>query len=140
MSSLFGQILSNVLAGQQAGHPAAIASILQEILAAKGGGIASLISQFEAAGLGSQVKSWVSTDENIPVSAEQIGTAFPAEQIEAWATQAGTTPDRLRAVLAEVLPHAVDHVTPNGQVPPPNAVPDLSSLIGQFLGGSGAPR
>jgi uncharacterized protein YidB (DUF937 family) len=138
MSGLIGQLLSSFLGGQKEGQPAAIAGILQQILAANGGGVDSIVSRFAAAGLGNHAQSWVSTGENLPVSADQIGEAFSANEIEGWATQAGTTPDKLRAVLAEALPHAVDHVTPGGQVPPANAIPDLSSLVSRFLGA--APR
>ena len=38
-------------------------------------------------------------------------------------TQAGTTPEKFCTVLAQALPHAVDHVTPGGQVPAPDAIP-----------------
>jgi uncharacterized protein YidB (DUF937 family) len=138
MSGLIGQLLGNILGGQQQGGSAAIAGVLQQVLTANGGGVASLISRFEAVGLGSQAQSWVSTGQNMPVSADQIGNAFSGEEIQRWATQAGTTPDKLRAVLAEALPHAVDHVTPAGQVPPPDAMPDLASLVSRFLGS--APR
>ena len=134
MSGLFGQFLGTILGGQSA----TIANVLQQVLAANGGGVASLIARFEAAGLGSQAQSWVSTGQNLPISADQIGAAFSANEIEGWATQAGTTPDKLRAVLAEALPHAVDHVTPAGQVPAPDAMPDLSSLVSRLFGS--APR
>jgi uncharacterized protein YidB (DUF937 family) len=133
MSGLFGQLLSTILGGQQQGQSAAIGNVLQQVLTANGGGVASLLSRFEAAGLGSQAQSWVSTNQNLPISADQIGAAFSANEIEGWAAQAGTTPDKLRAVLAEALPHAVDHVTPAGQVPAPNAIPDLSSLAAGSL-------
>ena len=136
MSGLFGQLLGSILGGQQEGQPTAIASVLQQVLAGNGGGVASVISRFEAAGLGSQVQSWVSSGANLPISADQVGQTFSADEIEGWATQAGTTPDKMRAVLAEALPHAVDHVTPAGQVPAPNAMPDLSSLVSRFLGGT----
>ncbi len=135
MSGLFGQILGNMMGGQQAGQPAAIAGILQQLLASNGG-VAGVVSRFEAAGLGGNAQSWVSTGENQPISADHIGQVFPSEQINAWATQAGTTPDKLSAVLAEALPHAVDHLTPGGQVPAPDAVPDLSSLVSRFFGGA----
>jgi len=139
MSGLFGQVLGAFLGGQQEGlSGAAIGNVLQQVLAANGGGVASLLSRFEAAGLGSQAQSWVSAGPNLPISGDQVSAAFSANEIEGWATQVGTTPDKLRAVLAEALPHAVDHVTPAGQVPAPNAIPDLSSLVSRFF--SSAPR
>jgi uncharacterized protein YidB (DUF937 family) len=134
MSGFLGQMLGSIMAGQQGGQPNAIAGILQQVLASNGGGVAGLISRFEAAGLGAHAQSWVSDGENMPVSAGQIGQVFSPEQLQGWASQAGTTPDKLQAVLAEALPHAVNHVTPGGQVPDANATPDLSSLMSRFFG------
>jgi uncharacterized protein YidB (DUF937 family) len=89
----------------------------------------------QSAGLGNQVQSWIGTGQNQPVTPAQIGQAFSPEQIAGWAKQAGTTPDAMQAVLAEALPHAVDHVTPSGQVPAPDAMPDLQAVLGKLLGG-----
>src|SRR5690242_12414271 len=137
MSGFLGQMLGSIMAGQQGGQPNAIAGILQQVLASNGGGVAGLISRFEAAGLGAHAQSWVSDGENMPVSAGQIGQVFSPEQLQGWASQAGTTPDKLQAVLAEALPHAVNHVTPGGQIPEANATPDLSSLMSRFFGSAG---
>ncbi|MDR3532900.1 MAG: YidB family protein [Rhodopila sp.] len=136
MSGLFGQILQGVFSGGQQGQASSISGILQQVLAVKDGdkeGVAAIISKFQTAGLGQHVQSWVGTGENTPVSAEQIGQVFSQEQLEGWAQKAGTTPDALRGVLAEALPHVIDHATPDGQVPA--QMPDLSSLLGRLLGG-----
>lgn len=136
MSGLFGQILQGVFSGGQQGQASSISGILQQVLAVKDGdkeGVAAIISKFQTAGLGQHVQSWVGTDENAPVSADQIGQVFSQEQLEGWAQKAGTTPDALRGVLAEALPHVIDHATPDGQVPA--QMPDLSSLLGRLLGG-----
>lgn len=143
MSGFFGQILQGVLGGGQQGQGSPIAGILQQVLAMKDGdnqGVAAIISKFQAAGLGDHVQSWVGTGQNAPISGDQIGQAFSSEQIEGWAQQAGTTPDAMRNVLAEALPHVVDHATPGGEVPDQTQMPDLSGLIGRLLGGAGTPR
>lgn len=131
MSGLLGELLGG---GPQGGKANMIATVLQQVLASRGGGIASLISRFEDAGLGNQARSWVSNDANQPISPEHVDQVFSQDEIAGWATQAGTTPDKMRAILAEALPHAVDHSTPNGQIPAAGAAPDLGSLIGNFLG------
>jgi uncharacterized protein YidB (DUF937 family) len=134
MSGFLGQMLGSIIGGQQGGQPTAITGILQQLLASDGGGVASLVSRFQAAGLGTQAQSWVAEGDNMPVSAGQIGQVFSPEQLQGWANQAGTTPDKLQAVLAEALPQAVNHVTPGGQVPEANAMPDLSSLMSRLFG------
>ena len=119
------------------GQPAAIANVLQQVLSQNGGGIATLISRFTEAGLGDHVQSWVSGNQQ-PITSEHLDRVFTQDEIANWASQAGTDPDRMRSVLAEALPHAVDHATPNGEIPPPDVTPDLSSLIRRFMGGAAA--
>jgi uncharacterized protein YidB (DUF937 family) len=142
MSGFLGQILQGVLgSGGQQGQGSPIAGILQQVMAVKDGdkqGVAAIISKFQSAGLGSAVQSWVGTGQNVPVSSDQIGSVFSQQQIDGWAQQAGTTPDAMRSVLAEALPHVVDHATPGGAVPA--QTPDLSGLLGQLFGGAGANR
>jgi len=135
MSGFLGQILGSVLGGQQAGQGSPLAGILQEVLQSKGGGLASIVSQFEAAGLGDVVRSWVGTGANVPVSGEQIGRVFSNEQLQNWAAQAGTTPEALSGLLAQALPHVVDHATPGGTIPAPAVAPDLNAILGKLLGG-----
>ncbi len=141
MSGIFGQILQGVLSGGGQGQGTPIAGILQQILAMRDGdqsGVAAIVSRFEAVGLAQHAQSWVGTGQNVPVTGDQIGSAFSPQQIEGWAQQAGTTPEAMRDVLAQALPHVVDHLTPSGQVPP--QTPDLSDMLGRLLGGAGAAR
>jgi uncharacterized protein YidB (DUF937 family) len=59
---------------------------------------------------------------------------FSPDEITNWANQLGVPPDQMRMVLAEALPHAIDHATPAGEVPAPGQSLDLSALLGRFLG------
>lgn len=92
------------------------------------GGLAGLLQRFKAGGLGNVADSWVGKGENLPISAEQVQSVFGAEQIQQMASKAGIAPDALTGKLAELLPQAVDKVTPDG------TLPDQSSLQGG-LGG-----
>jgi uncharacterized protein YidB (DUF937 family) len=151
MSGMLGQLLGGLLGGGQTGQQCPLAGILQQVLAGGGqgsagaaggaqggGGISAVVSRFEAAGLGQQAQSWVGTGANQPVTPDQVGQVFPAEQIRQWASQAGTTPDAMRQVLAEALPHAVDHLTPGGQ--PPAQTADISGMLQSLLGQLGGTR
>lgn len=132
MSGLVGEFLGG---GQRSGTAGTIVSILQQVLASNGGGIASLISRFESAGLGNQAHSWVSGEPNQSISPDHVDRVFSQDEIAGWASQAGTTPEKMRGILAEALPQAVDHATPNGQVPAAGSHADLGSLIGNLFGG-----
>jgi uncharacterized protein YidB (DUF937 family) len=137
MSGFLGQMLQGVLGGGQQGQNSPISGILQQVLAMRDGdnqGVAAIVSKFQAAGLGQHVQSWVGTGENVPVSGDQIGQVFSDQQIQGWAQQAGTTPDSMREVLAQALPHLVDHLTQGGQVPASSQMPDLAGLMNRFLG------
>ena len=137
MSGLLGQILGNVLGGQSQQVQQGLPAILGQLLAgqsAGGGGLQGLLAQLSQAGLGPQVQSWVGTGQNMPVNPEQLGQALPQEHVEQWAQQTGTSSAALLAVLAQVLPHAVDQATPEGQVPTTPTQVTASSLIGKLFG------
>ncbi len=136
MSGIFGQLLGGLLGGGGQGQ-SPLAGVLQQILAQQGG-VGGLVSRFERAGLGTQANSWVGTGPNQPVTPDQVGQVFTPDQIGAWAAQAGTTPDAMRQVLAEALPHTVDHLTPGGQAPAPGA--DIAGMLQGLLGQLAARR
>jgi uncharacterized protein YidB (DUF937 family) len=133
MSGLLG------LLGGFGGNAGGLSNVLTQLLGnaqgAAGGGLPALLAQLENAGLGNQVKSWVGTGTNQPVTADQLAPAFSTQQVSAWAEQAGTTPDKLLQVLAQALPHTVDHLTPDGQVPSATAPQvDIASVVTRLLG------
>lgn len=125
-------ILRSLLGGQSEAQPNVMGDILQQVLSQNGGGVGQLLGRFAEAGLGEHAQSWVN-GEHAPISGNQIDQVFTPDEINGWASQAGIDPDKMRTVLAEALPHAVDHATPNGEVPAQNAVPDLSSLVGRLF-------
>jgi uncharacterized protein YidB (DUF937 family) len=129
MSGWLGQIISGFLGSNQPN----MGNMLQQVLTQNGGGVSALLDRFNQAGLGEQAQSWVSSGTNQPVSTEQISQVFSPDELEKWAGQIGVNPDQVRSLLAEALPQAVNHVTPDGQVPAGSEMPDLSSLIGKFF-------
>jgi uncharacterized protein YidB (DUF937 family) len=99
---------------------------------AQGGGLAALVQQFQAAGLGEQMNSWVGTGQNLPVSPEQLGNVFGQDQMSQMAERMGLSTGDLGAQLSQMLPQAVDHFTPGGRVPE-GGLGDLGDLLGQLL-------
>jgi uncharacterized protein YidB (DUF937 family) len=138
MSGFFGQALGSLLGS--GGGTAALPGLLTQIVGtgegAAGGGLPALLQQFEAAGLGEHVRSWVGGGENLPISAAQVASAIPAEQLEGWAQQLGVPADAVPGLLAHVLPHAVDQATPEGTAAPEAvAAPNFGALVGRLFGG-----
>jgi uncharacterized protein YidB (DUF937 family) len=81
------------------------------------GGVQGIVNQFETNGLGSTVNSWVQQGPNHPVAPEHVQKAFGDQTLNELAAKAGMTPQELAAKLAQVLPHTVDALTPDGVVP-----------------------
>jgi uncharacterized protein YidB (DUF937 family) len=81
------------------------------------GGLSGLLQQFHDKGLGGLVTSWVSTGQNLPISADQIQHVLGCEQVKELAARVGISPDAVNSHLAQLLPVLVDKLTPNGQVP-----------------------
>jgi uncharacterized protein YidB (DUF937 family) len=81
------------------------------------GGVQGIVTQLQQQGLGETVKSWVSTGPNQPISASQVHEAFGTETITALAQKFGMNPQDLAQKLSQVLPQAIDKLTPTGTVP-----------------------
>ena len=79
-----------------------------------GGGLPTLLALLENAGLVAQVRSWLGSGENLPVTAAELATAFTPEQLKQGAAVAGTTSAALLSHIAERLPGEVDEATPVG--------------------------
>jgi uncharacterized protein YidB (DUF937 family) len=82
----------------------------------KHGGMKGIVDQFQKQGLGPTVQSWVGTGENQPISPAQVHQALGADTIQELAAKLGVPPDQMAAKLADLLPKAVDKLTPDGTV------------------------
>ena len=81
------------------------------------GGIQGVVSQLQASGLGDQVKSWVGTGQNLPVSGTQIQQALGSNKVTELAAKFGLPADKISDCLAQHLPTAIDEATPGGHLP-----------------------
>ena len=81
------------------------------------GGLSSLTSKFQNAGMGEQVKSWVGTGANHAISGEHVAQAIGVDTIAQLAQQLGLPQEQVSNGLAEVLPEIVNQITPHGNVP-----------------------
>ena len=83
----------------------------------KHGGVQGIVTQFEQQGFGATVRSWVGTDANQPISADQVRQAISVDTIKELAAKSGLSVDELTKRLASVLPQAIDHLAPRGVLP-----------------------
>jgi uncharacterized protein YidB (DUF937 family) len=84
---------------------------------AGGGMLGDLMRQFDQSGAGDAAKSWVSPDENMPVTPKQIEATFGSDIINQLADQFGLDRTELLQGLSETLPDVVNQLTPDGRLP-----------------------
>lgn len=111
--SLFDQ-LGSVSSGEHAGL---LGNVLDALGKERGGGLAGLVQAFQANGLGDVVSSWIGTGQNQSISASQIQSVLGSDAVKQLAAKMGLSPDAVSAKLAEVLPDAIDELTPDGKLP-----------------------
>jgi uncharacterized protein YidB (DUF937 family) len=83
----------------------------------KHGGVQGVVNQLRTNGLGPTVNSWIAEGPNAPVSPSDVHNAFGEQTISELAAKSGMSTQELTAKLAQVLPHAVNAMTPNGEMP-----------------------
>ncbi len=81
------------------------------------GGVGGLLQKLQAGGLGEAAESWIGNGSNQAVSPAQLHNALGGESVQSAAESSGLSTGDLLRQLAQHLPQAVDHMTPDGQVP-----------------------
>jgi uncharacterized protein YidB (DUF937 family) len=119
---------------QQHGLVQSVAGLLSD---PRIGGVSGLAKMFESQGLGHIAQGWISNGPNPPVSASQLQQVLGSSRIAEIAGKLGIDPNQAANQLSAILPHAVDHLTPNGATPAGqgmNAQGILQSLESKFFG------
>ena len=129
--------------GQQAGGVSSMLGVAEQLLQ-RAGGVQGLTSMLQQHGLGGAVQSWIGTGSNQPVSGDQLGQAMQSggmgDLVQEAASKLGVDPSTVLSGLSQILPHAVDQLTPDGQVPAAGQTGGfnlgmLEGLAGKLLGG-----
>ncbi|MFU9123447.1 YidB family protein [Proteus sp. WDL240414] len=105
--SLFNQIAS-LLGGEKINQ---YKTVLEWV--GSQGGIEGLVKQFDTAGLSELIQSWISTNANLPISAEQIVAVFSSPVINDLASKINLSATEASEMAAQYLPK----LTPDGVVP-----------------------
>ena len=111
---IFDEVTS--LLGNAGGQAGGAMAVVQGLLN-QPGGLQGLVQKLQDGGLGDQVKSWIGTGQNLPISAEQIQQVLGSPQLAALAGKFGIDPQQVAAQVAQFLPGVIDKLTPNGQLP-----------------------
>jgi len=80
------------------------------------GGIEVLLHKFQQGGLGEILGSWIGTGSNQAVSGGELKSAFGEDALQSLAQKLGTDVNGASGTLAELLPHLIDRMSPQGQM------------------------
>jgi uncharacterized protein YidB (DUF937 family) len=125
---LFDEVLAVTgLGGAQPStqHAGALGAILDYVNSPQVGGISGLQRMFQQQGLGGIISSWIGTGQNLPISADQLQNVLHSTALQNAAAKAGVDPSQLTNLMSQMLPHLVDKLTPNGQIPETNALQQM---------------
>ena len=106
-------LLDGILGGAVGAEMATVVNGLIQ----KHGGVQGVVAQLEQQGLGATARSWISEGVNLPITADQIHQAFGSDAVKELAAKVGLSTDVLAARLSQILPGAIDKLTPAGVIP-----------------------
>jgi uncharacterized protein YidB (DUF937 family) len=95
---------------------AGMVSVLNNIVE-KHGGLQGVVNEFEKNGLGATVKSWVGTGPNQPISPDDVQKTLGPDLLQQLSQKSGLSMQDLTKKLSQILPQAVDKLTPDGTIP-----------------------
>jgi uncharacterized protein YidB (DUF937 family) len=123
LDGLLQNVLGQVMGGgmSNTNMPQTANPMLQMVLSMiqQHGGIGGLLQQFEQAGHGQAAQSWVRPGApNVPISGDVLQQVLGSGALSQIAQQFGLSPQAAASQMAQALPSVVDHMTPDGVVPP----------------------
>jgi uncharacterized protein YidB (DUF937 family) len=96
-------------------HAGTLSAIMEYINSPQVGGISGLQQKFQEKGLGGLVSSWISSGQNLPISADQLQSVLHSDALNQAAAKFGVDPGHLTSMMTQLLPHVVDKMTPTGE-------------------------
>jgi uncharacterized protein YidB (DUF937 family) len=118
---------------------------LEALLGALAGGqsglqeLGALVGRLRQAGLGDEVDSWVGNGPNRDLAPQQLDGVFGQDELAGLAERFGGG-GSIMAVLARLLPHLINGLTPQGRVPQSDAEyggGGIAGVLAQMIGMSG---
>ena len=98
---------------------AVLPTVMNEVMGTGNqGGLSAIVAKLEQAGFGDQIKSWIGTGQNLPLTADQLKQVLGNDTIRQLAAKYNIPIDQVAEVLAHQLPQAVDQASPDGKLPP----------------------
>jgi len=133
LDGLIGNVVGSMLSGNQqaqnpldsvlgrlgGGNQAQSGNLLLQLalsMLQQNGGLEGVLNKFRQGGLAQHADSWVSTGQNMNISADQLQQVFGSSTIRDLASQLGMPEDQAGSAMAQLLPDVINRLTPEGQV------------------------
>lgn len=126
--------VKSVLGGGTGGKEPDLMSTVLNLVGGQQGGLSGLVQQFAAKGLGDVAQSWVSTGKNLPISPDQLQSVLGSDVVKGIASKLGMDSNALTSQLSNILPQAVDKLTPDGKIPEGDILSQGMNLLGGLFG------
>lgn len=81
------------------------------------GGLNAIVAKLQQSGFGEQVKSWIGSGQNLPITADQLKQVLGSDTVKQLAARFNIPVDQITEILAQQLPSAVDRASPDGKLP-----------------------
>jgi uncharacterized protein YidB (DUF937 family) len=104
----------------------------------RNGGIGSVLQRFRQQGHAQQAASWVGTGANEAIDPSAVGEVVGRQELSRLSQELGVGEEEVAGGFAEILPEMVDHLSPQGEVPPEadevlgGGLVDLQRTLGGF--------
>ena len=95
---------------------AGMTTVVNQILE-QHGGLQGVVKEFERNGFGPTVQSWIGTGPNQAIAPDAINRVLGGDLLQQLAAKTGLSVQDLTQKLSQVLPDAVDKLTPDGVLP-----------------------
>lgn len=112
---LFHEVIED-LRGRHDEELTPLGAVLEELLGGERGSLPNLADRFTQAGLGRIMASWISNGPKLRISVKDLRHILGEERVQDLATLSGLPPAEFLVRLARLLPAAVHHMTPEGEL------------------------
>lgn len=103
------------------------------------GGFTGFLDRFREAGMEKEVDSWISGEDNAPISETDVENAVGTDTISTIAAETGIPRETASAGLAAMIPQVVDKLSPDAVVPDNDSFIDrVRDYLGEWGGKLGA--
>lgn len=126
--------VKSVLGSGSGGKEPDLMSTVLNLIGGQQGGLNGLVQQFASKGLGDVAQSWISTGKNLPVSPDQLQNVLGSDVVKGLASKVGLDSNALLGQLSNLLPQAVDKLTPEGKIPEGDILSQGMNLLGGLFG------